>query len=63
MLTSQCKPSFIKLPNKLGSFSNDDGNGNENVIQKHKFTLLQSLRDYSKLFDMTKVWLPQEWNR
>ena len=25
---------------KLGSFSNDDGNGNENVISKHKFSLL-----------------------
>ena len=40
----------------IGSFSNDDGNGNENVISRHKFVLLQSLRDYSKLFNKTKVW-------
>ena len=39
----------------IGSFSNDDGNGNENVMLKHKFTLLPSLRDYSKPFNMTKV--------
>ena len=28
------------LPLLIGSFSNDDGNGNENVITKHKFSLL-----------------------
>ena len=39
-----------------GSFRNDDGNGNENVISKYKFELLQSLCDYSKLFNKTKVW-------
>ena len=40
----------------IGSFSNDDGNGNENVMKKHKFPLLRSLRDYSELSNMTKVW-------
>ena len=39
----------------MGSFSNDDRNGNENVMSKHNFVLLQSLRDYSKLFNKTKV--------
>ena len=39
----------------LGSFSNDDGNGNENVISKHVFALLQLTREYSKLFNVTKV--------
>ena len=40
----------------MGSFSNDDRNGNKNVMSKHNFVLLQSLRDYSKLFNKTKVW-------
>ena len=32
-----------------GSLSNDDGDGNENVISKYKFTLLKSLHDYFNL--------------
>ena len=40
----------------IRSFRNDDSNGNENVISKHKFPLLKSLRDYSKLFNMAMVW-------
>ena len=28
----------------LGSLSNDNGDGNENVISKYKFALFQSLR-------------------
>ena len=40
----------------LGSFSKDDGNGNDNVTSKHKFALVQSIRYYSKLFNETMVW-------
>ena len=34
----------------IGSFSIDDGNGNENVVGKCEFAILLSLRDYSKHF-------------
>ena len=40
----------------IRNFSNDDSNGNENVISKRNFPLLKSLRDYSKLFNMAMVW-------
>ena len=40
----------------LGSLSNDNGDGNENVISKYKFALFQSLRDYFNVFNMTRVW-------
>ena len=45
----------------LRSFSNDDGNGNENVITKHKFSLLLSLHDYSKFFNVRKVGVAAEY--
>ena len=34
----------------IGSLSNDNGDGNENVISKYKFMLLQSFPDYFNLF-------------
>ena len=40
----------------LGSFSIDNGSGNENVVVKCEFAFLLSLRDYSKHFNVTKVW-------
>ena len=44
------------LPDTIGSFSNDDGNGNENVVVKCEFAFLSSLRDYFKHFNVKKVW-------
>ena len=41
---------------KIGSFSNDDGKSNENVVVKWEFALLYSLCEYSKHFNVTKVW-------
>ena len=46
----------VWLSSLLGSFSIDDDNGNENVVVKCEFALLLSLRDYSKHFNVTKVW-------
>ena len=40
--------SSVKL---LGSSSNDNGDGNENVISKYKFAL-----DPFNVFNMTRVW-------
>ena len=48
--------AFIGQFKQLGSLSNDDGNGNKNVISKQKFPLSLSLRDYCKLFNVTMVW-------
>ena len=48
-------PSRRRFLNSL-KFSNDDGNGNENVLVKCELALLSSLRDYSKHFNVTKVW-------
>ena len=39
----------------LGSLSNDDGNGNENVTWKYNFASLLLLRDYSNLFNLYNV--------
>ena len=41
---------------RRGSFSINDGNVNENVVVKCEFALFLSLRDYSKHFNVTKVW-------
>ena len=39
----------------IGSLSNDDGNGNENVSWKSNFALLLLLRDYSNSFNLYNV--------
>ena len=44
-VSDSTRPRFLN--SLLGSFSNDDGNGNENVLQKHKLTLFRSRRNCS----------------
>ena len=39
----------------IGSLSNDDGNGNENVTWKYNFALLLLLRDYPNSFNLYNV--------
>ena len=46
---------FTSLGTSIGSFSNEDGNCNENVVITYEFVLLKSLCDYSKHFNVTKV--------
>ena len=41
-----------KTLNFLGNLSNDEGDGNENVISKYNFSFSYLFRDYSNLFNM-----------
>ena len=40
---------------KIGTSTNHDGNANEPVTSKYKFTLLALLRDYSNSFNLYNV--------
>ena len=50
-----CKPVSQSVSQSVGSLSNADGNGNENVTWKYNFMFLLLLRDYSNSFNLYNV--------